>query len=208
MMVSFLEGFVLGLGAAVPLGPINILIINEAITRYKNGVALGFGAMSADVTYLILILFSVMTYLNQPIILNLLSVFGGLFLVYLAYTIFKKRDVKIDISMHEREKSTLLRLYLKGFLLTFVNPYTIAFWLSVSGYVAAKDLNASFVMLGLLGAILGWITMMPYFVHKNKDKITQKISYAISLISSLILLGFGIMMFINLLVLMSKNAAY
>ena len=40
MILSFLEGLVLGFGAAVPLGPINILIMNEAIKRYKNGVAI------------------------------------------------------------------------------------------------------------------------------------------------------------------------
>ena len=32
----FIEGFILGLGAALPLGPINLLIMNEALKNYKK----------------------------------------------------------------------------------------------------------------------------------------------------------------------------
>ncbi|OIP53248.1 MAG: lysine transporter LysE [Helicobacteraceae bacterium CG2_30_36_10] len=202
MILSFLEGLVLGFGAAVPLGPINILIMNEAIKRYKNGVAIGLGAMSADITYLSLILFSLMAYLKQPIILNTLSIFGGVFLLYLAYTIFKNRDAKIDTSVQTIEKENIFKLYIKGYLLTFMNPYTIAFWLSLSGYITAKELNPYSVILGLLSAILLWVSAMPYFVHKSRHKISQKMSYSIALVSSVIMFAFSIMMFVNLLELL------
>ncbi|QOY54492.1 LysE family transporter [Candidatus Sulfurimonas marisnigri] len=198
MVLSYMEGFLLGLGAAVPLGPINILIMNESVKRYKNGVIIGLGAMSSDITYLFLIMFGLMIYVNQPEILNGLSLFGGVFLIYLAYTIYKNRDTKIDIPIQQVAKKSSMKLYLKGYILTSVNPYTVGFWFSVSGYIAGKELNPFITLFGMLSAILLWITLMPYLVHRSRHKISQRVSHWISLVSSIILFGFGIMMFINL----------
>lgn len=188
----------LGLGAAVPLGPINILIMNEAIKKYKNGVTIGFGAMSSDIVYLLLISLGLVTFLNQPIILNSLSVFGGVFLIYLAYAIYKNRDSKLNAPKEKIVDHSSTKLYLKGFALTFINPYTIGFWFSASSYIATKELDTVVTLLGMMSAILLWITMMPYLVHRTKHKISQNVSHWISIASATILLGFGIMMFINL----------
>lgn len=198
MLLSFMEGFMLGLGAAVPLGPINILIMNEAIKKYKNGVMIGLGAMSSDIVYLLVITYGLAVYVNQPEILNLLSLFGGFFLIYLAYSTIKTKDEKIDFKIDKRVKREKSKLYLKGFFLTLVNPYTVGFWLSVSGYVTSKELNAYIMLLGMLSAILLWITIMPYFVHKSKHKISQKVSHVISILSSMILFTFGIVMIISI----------
>lgn len=45
MIASLLSGISLGFGAAVPLGPINILIMTNALRSYKSAVAIGLGAM-------------------------------------------------------------------------------------------------------------------------------------------------------------------
>ena len=189
----------LGLGAAVPLGPINILIMNESIKEYKNGLTIGLGAMSADITYLFLIFFGLLNYINQPEILNTLSFFGGIFLLYLAFMIFKNRDKVVDSSSEKIDNSNGAKLYAKGFALTFINPYTIGFWLSVSGYIASKNLEPLITLFGMLSAILLWITIIPYIVHKSKHKISQRVFSIINRISAFVLAGFGIMMFINLL---------
>ncbi|EDZ62971.1 lysine exporter protein (LYSE/YGGA) [Sulfurimonas gotlandica GD1] len=199
MILSFTEGFLLGLGAAVPLGPINILIMNEAVKKYKNGVMIGLGAMSSDIMYLFLIIFGLIAFFNQPYILNSLSLFGGAFLIYLAYAIFKNRDTKIGAPKEEVKESSCVKLYAKGFILTAINPYTIGFWLSVSGYIAGKELNPYIALLGMLSAILLWITLMPYLVHRTKHKISRRVSHWISIASAVILFGFGSVMIIKLI---------
>lgn len=189
----------LGLGAAVPLGPINILIMNESIKKYKNGMTIGLGAMSADITYLFLIFFGLLNYINQPEVLNSLSVLGGVFLLYLAFMIFKNRDAEVDTSSEQVQSNNRVKLYTKGFALTFINPYTIGFWLSVSGYIISKNLEPLITLAGMLSAILLWITIMPYIVHKSKHRISQRVFSWINRISAFILACFAIMMFINLL---------
>lgn len=197
MIFSFMEGFLLGAGAAVPLGPINLLIMNEAIREYKNGVMIGLGAMSADITYLLFILFGIIAYLNQPIVLNVISLAGGIFLLYLAWSIFKGRKKPIADIAADMVQKNALKLYVKGYLLTLLNPYTIAFWLSAAGYVAGKNLDFLVTFLGLFSAIFLWITLMPLIIYKTKHKISHTLSHRIHLVSSLILFGFGAMMLMN-----------
>ena len=198
MILSFFEGFLLGLGASVPLGPINILIINEAIKEYKSAVVIGLGAMSSDIIYLFLIMLGLVSFFKQPYILNTLSFFGAVFLIYLAYSIFKTRKLKLKNS-NTYKKSSYSKLYVKGLTLTFVNPYTIGFWLGVSGLVALKELEIFVTLFGMLSAMVMWITLMPYLVHKSKHRISPKVSYWINTASALILLGFGLAMFLKLL---------
>lgn len=189
MFNSFLEGFLLGVGAAVPLGPINILIMNHALKSYKSAVSIGFGAMSADMIYLLLILLGITTVLNNAYFSIGLGLLGSLFLAYMSYLIFKGRHNSLDKSEKVVSKKSLLKYYLQGIVLTGLNPYTIAFWLSIAGYTVHQNLNPMFTIVGMFCAILLWITLMPYFVHKSKHKISAKVSYYLSM-GSTVLLGF------------------
>ena len=198
LLNSFFEGFLLGVGAAVPIGAINILIMNTALKNYKSAVAIGFGAMSADICYLLTILLGISTLLNHQSVTDILGILGSLFLAYMAYLIFKSRNDKLETKNKIISKRDLAKNYFKGFVLTFINPYTIAFWLSIAGYTVNKDLNISYTLLGMLSAIFLWITLMPYFVHRSKHRISQRVSYFISLGSSLILIGFSLSLLKNM----------
>lgn len=199
MINSFIEGFLLGIGAAVPIGAINILIMNTALKSYKGAVAIGFGAMSSDIVYLLLILFGVTVFFNNPIILTVLGILGSAFLLFMAYLIFKSRNNSIDTNVELVGKKDILKYYIQGFTLTFINPYTIAFWLSIAGYTANKDLDTVFTLFGMFCAISLWITLMPYFVHRSKHRISQKVSYFISILSGWILIGFAISLLFNII---------
>jgi L-lysine exporter family protein LysE/ArgO len=195
MIASFLEGFLLGLGAAVPLGPINVLIMSNALRHYGAAVALGSGAMSADITYLLLILLGLFHFMENPSIKLIMAVAGSAFLLYLAWLIFKGRNEPIHLQ--KIEKPRLLSNWLKGYTLTLLNPYTVIFWLSVSAYIAAKNLDPLFTVLGLLSAILCWITLMPLAIHKTKHLFSQRIVTLFSVTSAAILAFFALGMLWN-----------
>ena len=198
MIESFSEGFLLGLGAAIPLGPINILMMNNSLKSYKAGVVLGLGAMSADIFYLTLILAGMIGFINNPIFLNIVGILGSIFLLYLAYATFKNRTNKIKIQTQKIQIKNLLKKYSQGFILTLLNPMTIVFWFSIAGYVANRDFNIYFTIFGMISSILLWISIMPYFVHRSKHKISLRASKYLSVISSIILFGFAVSFFINI----------
>jgi len=191
MLASFSEGFLLGLGAVVPLGPINILVMNTALKSYSAAVALGFGAMSADILYLVLILAGMTGFMNNPYLLNAIGVFGSLLLLYIASVIYKNRAKTLTLQTPKIRTKNLFKIYTQGFALTLLNPYTVIFWFSVAGYAANRDLNTGLT-------ITLWTTVMPYVVHRSKHKISLRASKYLSVFSALILFGFAVFLFAEL----------
>lgn len=200
MLTSFLEGFLLGMGAAIPLGPINLLIMNHALRDYKSAVLIGFGAMSADTLYLALILLGLSTFFNNPLISFTLGALGSLFLLYVSYEIFKQRHIILHPDSTKIYKKDFFKYYMQGFALTFINPYTVAFWLSIAGYVAQKDHEPLTTILGMMSAIFLWIILMPYFIHRSKHMISTKTAYYFNLFSSILLLFFGLSLAVHLFI--------
>lgn len=198
LLSIFLSGFTLGLGAAVPLGPINILIMNEALQSYKKAVAIGFGAMSADITYLVLLLYGITNYLHNSSVLDFLSLFGGFFLIYLAILIFRGRNKNISQTSPQKN-TTVVSSYLKGYTLTLINPYTVLFWLSVTSYSTTTQ-SLVITVLGLICAIMLWILIMPFLIYRRRSLISKELSSVIAICSSLIMLIFGLLLFVKLFI--------
>ena len=192
MLASLLSGLALGAGAALPLGPINILIMTNALRSYKSAVAIGLGAMSADIIYFLITLIGGLKLLQYKTLANALIIFGSLFLLYIAWQIFKSRNNKLDATPIKTKKADILKSYTKGLSLTLLNPYTIGFWLSVSTTISAKNLDIKFTVAGIICAILLWITLMPFIVHKNKHLISDRVGYIFSIFSASIMLFFAV----------------
>ena len=65
MFKSLLDGILLGIGVAVPFGPVNLLILSYALSSFKKAFFLGLGALVADAFYLLLLSFGILHFLNQ-----------------------------------------------------------------------------------------------------------------------------------------------
>jgi L-lysine exporter family protein LysE/ArgO len=189
---SFIEGFILGVGAAVPLGPINVLIMSYALRSYPQAVAVGAGAMSADITYLTLVSLGLTWFMKIKTVSTIFSIAGGAFLLYLAWLIFKDR--KKPIKSTSTDKASIIKNYLKGLSLTLLNPYTVLFWMSVSAYISSKQLDIKSAILGLFSSIVLWITLMPLAIFKTKHLISQRVAEIFAVVSAIILTFFALTM--------------
>ena len=187
----------LGLGAAVPLGAINLLVMSTALHRYSAAVSIGAGAIVSDLTYLMLILFGFLHFVDHPILIDVMTTVGALFMAYLAWTIWKNRHAPIHAVPTKR--ASLWRHFLKGYILTLTNPYSLVFWFSVSTYITAKELHAVASVAGLLLATSLWVTLMPLAIHKTKHLISQRMAAIFSAVSALILLFFAAAMLWSLI---------
>src|SRR5438270_11011570 len=78
------KGLGLGIGAAAPIGPVNVEIARRTLRGgAMAGFALGCGAVTVDVTDAILSTFSLGRLLNRPAIIWPVTVGGILLLTYL-----------------------------------------------------------------------------------------------------------------------------
>ncbi|HFP7650503.1 TPA: LysE family transporter [Campylobacter coli] len=190
MFDSFLSGVFLGFGVSVPFGPVNILILTYALKAFKNSIAVGLGAFSVDLLYLLLLQFGLLNFLDNVIFMRFLAIFGFCFLTYMAYLMLRKKKESLNLE-HKEFKESLLKSYVKGIILNGSNPYVIGFWLSATGIVLSNQ-HAYSTILGLVVAILFWIGALAFVVAKYSYLFSAKVIRIINIVSALIIEYFAL----------------
>ena len=127
--------------AAVPLGfflsfmvgPVFfVLLQTSAVKGFRAAITFDIGVLFADVLFILVAYFSSFQLLenlsNQPG----LYVFGGvILLVYGLVTFFRTEKKEIPIESKKIRKSDFFGLFIKGFLLNFINIGVLVFWLGI-----------------------------------------------------------------------------
>ncbi|EKE3527974.1 LysE family translocator [Campylobacter jejuni] len=190
MFDSFLSGVFLGFGVSVPFGPVNILILTYALKAFKNSIAVGLGAFSIDMLYLFLLQFGLLNFLGNVIFMRSLAIFGFCFLTYMAYLMLRKKKESLNLE-HKEFKESLLKSYIKGAFLNGSNPFVIGFWLSTASVVLSSD-HAYLMTLGLVVAILFWVSALAFVVARYSHVFSAKVVFIINIISAIIIEYFAL----------------
>ena len=160
MFLLFINGVLLGLGAAAPIGPVNVEIARRTL-RFGGGAGflLGIGAVTIDVGYAIVTSFTLVPVMRYPRVLTVLSGAAAVFLIYLAWQCLraalgghKENEGKVAAATETLKNFGASSMptptsktpapppaahYVTGLLLTALNPMTLAFWfVAVPGAVA------------------------------------------------------------------------
>ena len=195
-MDSFITGILLGLGVAIPIGPLNILIMNYSLSSFRRGFALGMGAMSADILYFVLLSLGVLVVFDNTWIFKSIALFGAIFLLYMAWACYKNASKMLaKISCTERGES-LLACYLKGLGLNSINPFIVGFWLSLSSVVASSA-NWMIAALGVLLALFAWVLGLSIVTSLARRIISAKVARIFSYVSAVLMLFFTAFLIYN-----------
>ncbi|MDY3668888.1 MAG: LysE family transporter [Campylobacter sp.] len=195
-MDSFITGILLGLGVAIPIGPLNILIMNYSLSSFGRGFALGMGAMSADILYFVLLSLGVLVVFDNPWIFKSIAIFGAIFLLYMAWACYKNASKMLaKISNTERGES-LLACYLKGLGLNSINPFIVGFWLSLSSVVASSA-NWMIAALGVLLVLFAWVLGLSILTSLARRIISAKVARIFSYVSAVLMLFFTAFLIYN-----------
>lgn len=192
MLESFLQGILLGFGVAVPFGPLNVLIVSYALNSFKNAFALGLGAMSADIFYLLLLLFGLLQFLRNEILTKIIALCGFVFLSFMAFSMLKNKAQALKFKQNSTDEN-VLKSYIKGFILNLFNPFIIGFWVSVS-LIFSRNESQIFMVFGLFVAILLWIFSLSFFVAKFTHFFTIRVLRLINIVSAVIIEYFALVL--------------
>ncbi|MEO2050376.1 LysE family translocator [Flagellimonas beolgyonensis] len=147
--------------AAIPLGfllsfmigPVFFVLLETSATKgFRAGVSLDIGVIFADLVFLLIAYFSSYQLLenlsNEPG----LFVFGGMILLVYGIVLFVKKPKK---KTHlQATKGNYLGLFVKGFLLNFINIGVLAFWLGLIIVVGPSLDNSPDRMIVFFGTVL------------------------------------------------------
>lgn len=170
--------FLMGLVAAAPMGPVNMLAIRRGVIGgWRHTLACGIGSITGD-----LILFSLtllggdyfFSYLSNPAIQTVLAAMGAIILlplgIYFLVRAGKEPLRAYESARHHWDQGTapghLIAEVADAAALTIFNPLTIAYWICVTPNwlpFAHSVLGYSAPGLGLLTAAAGlttWFTAL------------------------------------------------
>jgi threonine/homoserine/homoserine lactone efflux protein len=194
LLVSYIF---LGITLAAPIGPVNSARLDKGI---KNGFwhawIVGTGSMIADGIFMIMIYFGLVNFLDIPIIQIFLWLFGGFVLIYSGVeSILGANKFSLD---NRRQKDSLLRCFLTGFIMSITSPLSILFWLGIYGSILAKTASSygtgdlliysSMIFLGL--AV--WDIMVAALTSGLRNYLNYKSLIIVSVLSGMSLIGFGL----------------
>jgi threonine/homoserine/homoserine lactone efflux protein len=146
---------------ALSPGPDNIFVLTQSIVNgKKNGLATVFGLISGCLVHTTLLAFGVSAIIKRSENLFLcIKLFGAIYLLYLAFKVFKS-DVSILLSKDSMEKKSTIQLFKQGFFMNVLNPKVSIFFLAFfPGFLFSKTLSnvIQFYILGFLFMLVSLI---------------------------------------------------
>ncbi|WP_072237733.1 LysE family transporter, partial [Campylobacter coli] len=134
--------------------------------------------------------FGLLNFLDNVIFMRFLAIFGFCFLSYMAYLMLRKKKESLNLE-HKEFKESLLKSYIKGAFLNGSNPFVIGFWLSATSVVLSSD-HAYLMTLGLVVAILFWVSALAFVVARYSHVFSAKVVFIINIISAIIIEYFAL----------------
>ena len=198
-MTIYLSYIILGLSLAAPIGPVNAAQLDKGI---KNGFfhawLVGLGATVADALYMLLVFIGVVHFLEIPYMQTFLWLFGFFVLVYTGYeSLLGVNQINVN-EMRSKKRESIMKSFSTGFFMSLFNPLTILFWLGIFGSVLANTIHSygtTQVILYCIAIFAGislWDVTMAGFASTLRKYLTNRLLKAVSIISGLSLIGFGV----------------
>jgi L-lysine exporter family protein LysE/ArgO len=194
----FVKGFLLGLVAAAPIGPVNVVIIRRGLQRgFWEAFTIGIGAVTADVIYLTLVSLGLSHVPQPPYVKAPLLLGGAALLGYLGATACRdalRGGQQFSIALHGGEVRRG-RNYLLGLAMTLTNPMTIGVWIGASAaFLPAGQFrwgNYLTFLISVPTGCISWVVFISSVLHFGRRWVNDRLFRIISFASGIFLLAFA-----------------
>ena len=199
------DAVLIGFFLAFMIGPVFFMLIQTSILKgARAAISFDLGVVLGDIVFILIAYYGSRSLLEKikddP---RLFFVGGAILLVYGIITFLdksQKRTVQ-DETLVLPEKTNYIKLFLKGFLLNFINVGVLAFWLGMIVIVGsnlqmnpAKIFNYfTVILISYLITDIGKILL----AKQLKKKLTPNITYKVKRIMGVLLMVFGVVLILR-----------
>lgn len=199
------DAVLIGFFLSFMIGPVFFMLIQTSITKgARAAIVFDLGVILGDIVFILIAYYGSKSLLEQIKDDPRLFYIGGLILlVYGIITYLDKSQKRIidDETLVLPEKSNYIKLFLKGFLLNFINIGVLAFWLGMIVVVGSNlQMNPSrifnyftVILVSYLITDIGKILL----AKQLKKKLTPKVAYKIKRTMGLLLMIFGVVLILK-----------
>jgi len=202
ILQPLIAGFVAGFVVAVPVGPVNLTVINQALRRgFGPAFLIGVGAMFAETFYAGLMLWGHASILDAPKVVLAMRVIAVVVIgaMGIRYLFFKSARVdssavavnKIDERWHHPQSFFL------GFALTISNLMLVVVWATVVTLLFAHEwvvqtrVSRLLCALGVLSGGSAWFLVLAFFVSRAHRRVKDETLTILVRCCGVLFLGFA-----------------
>ncbi|HEY0190988.1 MAG TPA: LysE family transporter [Kofleriaceae bacterium] len=185
MLKFLLIGIAAGAGTGIPIGPVNVAVIDAAYRHtLRRAIAVGLGGACADGLYAGLGVLGVTPRLKMyPSVPPILYAVSGI--VLLIYGFFTARSQPVTPAQTDvpaappSARSEMWQGYRTGLLLIVLNPAAIVTWVVIMGTMIpeATHINGLFCAGGVMLGSFGWFTLVAHLTRKGKHVLGDKAAW-------------------------------
>lgn len=216
LLTAGLAGVISGFVVSIPVGPINITIINEGARRgFFWAFMIGVGAMAMDLIYCSIAFAGFSSLFASRFMKAAMELLSFLFLIYLGIKYLVTATLPattptVEAVEHKLHPHTAFWI---GFVRVLGNPAVLLFWITVSATFISHDwiddtlLSKTVCVLGTFVGGLLWFILLSFLVAQGHGKFSTKALVRMAHISGAILLIAGIVIGYRLISLLEQRPA-
>ena len=215
ILLSSVTGFISGMLLSMPVGPVNLTIINEGARRgFAWALVIGFGAATMDVVYCTIAFTGFSSFFGGRMVKASMEVFTFVFMLFLgikfltAKTVIAPTQLGATASRIEKridEKLHPHSAFMIGFTRVMGNLGVLLFWIVAAAYFMSHDAwftsyewvedtlsaKVAFITGVALGANL-WFFALSYGVARRRGQFSELTLLRMERFSGVCLLGLGL----------------
>jgi threonine/homoserine/homoserine lactone efflux protein len=183
LLLATLTGFLSGFVLSVPVGPVNLTIINEGARRgLLWALLIGFGASAMEVIYCALAFTGFASFFDGVVVKAVMELTSFIFMLYIGLRFLIARTItsvvpaeqKITSKLHPRSAFAI------GFVRVMGNPGVFLFWIVLAANFKSRDWVGASVgdvcscVAGVGAGTSLWFSGLSYAVSRGHGKFTAQ----------------------------------
>lgn len=213
-LVAALTGFLSGFLLSVPVGPVNVTIINEGARRgLLWGLLIGFGAVAMEVLYCALAFTGFASLFTGPTMKAAMELTSFVFMLYLGVRFLSVRTVPMPGHVEEKIHVRLNphSAFAIGFVRVMANPGVFLGWVVLAanfisrGWVEPNWPGKLSCIAGVAGGTSVWFSGLSYAVSRGTGKFTEKTLLRMEHVSGIFMLALAVIQGVHMVWQMSKH---
>jgi threonine/homoserine/homoserine lactone efflux protein len=195
--LAALTGFISGLVLSIPIGPVNLTIINEGARRgFVWAALIGLGATVMEVIYCAIAFTGFASLFSNGVVKAAMELFSFVFMLYLGCKFLLARTVIGVSRIEERieEKLHPHSAFLIGFVRVMGNPGVLVFWIILAAnFISREWVDPS--LSGRMACVVGvavstglWFFGLSYAVSLGHKRLSERTLIRMEHISGVVLL--------------------
>jgi threonine/homoserine/homoserine lactone efflux protein len=205
MFSDILAAIPFGIILSFTIGPVFFVLLETSATKgFKSALIFDLGVILADIIFILIAFYSTNKLVEKVKDEPSFLIFGGVLLVVYGLISFLKTSKSFRSIAKEYHKVEIQKnygkLFLKGFLLNFINIGVLLGWLGfiLIGNSLTSGADALFLFLFTILAVYFIVDLIKIVVAKTlKNKLTPRLIFKTKKIIALVILGFGVLLLVQ-----------